>query len=225
MRRTLAIFVVALVVGVMMMTDCTTAAQETAAEDVIDLPEADTDGQMSVEEAISRRRSVRSFSAKELSIQQIGQLAWAAQGITEPSQGLRAAPSAGATYPLEVYLVTTDGLYQYRPEGHSLLQIGTDDLRQPLAAAALGQEWVSEANVNIVIAGVYERTAGRYGDRARRYVHMEAGHAAENILLQAVALGLGAVPVGAFDDDGVAEVLDLAADEAPLYIIPVGYPE
>lgn len=225
MRRTLAIFVVALVVGVMMMTDCTTAAQETAAEDVIDLPEADTDGQMSLEEAISRRRSVRSFSAKELSIQQLGQLAWAAQGITEPAQGLRAAPSAGATYPLEVYLVTTDGLYQYRPKGHSLLQIGTDDLRQQLAAAALGQEWVSEATVNIVIAGVYERTAGRYGDGARRYVHMEAGHAAENIHLQAVALGLGSVPVGAFDDDGVAEVLDLAADEAPLYIIPVGYPE
>lgn len=225
MKRTLAAAMIGLLMGVTIMVNCESQIQETEVVDVIDLPDPNTDGQMSVEEAISRRRSIRRFADKKLSTEQLGQLAWAAQGITEPSQGLRAAPSAGATYPLEMYLVTPDGLFHYRPRDHSLLQLATTDLRADLASAALGQAHVRDAPADIVIAGIYERTAGRYGERARRYVHMEAGHAAQNVHLQAVALGLGSVPVGAFDDNGVSGVLDLPADEAPLYIIPIGHPQ
>jgi SagB-type dehydrogenase family enzyme len=225
MKRTLIATMIGLLMGVMIMVDCQSQAQETEVMEAIELPEPSTDGDMSVEEAINRRRSIREFADKALTSEQLGQLTWSAQGTTEPGRGLRAAPSAGATYPLEMYLVTPEGLFQYRPRDHALLQLGTADLRPELAAAALGQAHVRQAPLDIVITGIYERTAGKYGDRARRYVHMEAGHAAENIHLQAVALGLGSVPVGAFDDDDVAGVLDLPADEAPLYIIPVGHPK
>lgn len=225
MKRTLAAIMIGLLMGVTVMVNCESQTQDTEVVQVIELPDPTTDGQMSVEEAISRRRSIRRFAQKELTAEEMGQLAWSAQGITEPAQGLRAAPSAGATYPLEMYLVTPDGLFHYRPRDHSVLQLGTTDLRADLASAALGQEHVRDAPADIVITGIYDRTAQRYGERARRYVHMEAGHAAENIHLQAVALGLGSVPVGAFNDSRVSDVLDLPADEAPLYIIPVGHPQ
>lgn len=200
---------------------------------LVELPLPETTGAMSVEEAIQRRRSIRSYSDKALTLQDVSQLMWAAQGITDPVEKFRAAPSAGATYPLEVYLIVGDncvkgltgGVYHYDPYEHLLDRILEGDLRSSLAEAALRQSWVSQAPIDIVIAAVYERTTGRYGERGIRYVHMEAGHAAQNLCLQATAQGLGVVTVGAFHDDQVQRLLQLPEDQNPLYIIPVGHPK
>jgi len=190
----------------------------------VSLPPPRTTGQMSLEEALAKRRSVRQFRARDLSIEQIGQLAWAAQGVTRPETGFRTAPSAGALYPLELYVLTREGGFHYVPKGHKLVQIFRGDKRAELMRAAFGQGFVAAAPLDIVITGIYTRTRAKYGARAERYVHLEAGHAAQNIHLQAVALGLGSVPVGAFEDTAVAQALSLSSDETPLYIIPVGYP-
>ncbi len=194
------------------------------ANEEIALPAPETTGTMSVEEAISKRRSVRSFQDRELSLAEVSQLAWAAQGITAPTRGLRAAPSAGALYPLELYLVKSDGAYHYVPAGHKLVKVASEDLRGSLCAAALGQSSVREAAMDVVIAAVFERTTGKYGERAAMYVHTEAGHVAENIHLQAVALGLGSVPIGAFNPQQISNLLALPTDQVPIYLIPVGYP-
>lgn len=190
----------------------------------IDLPEPRPTGPLSLEEAIAGRRSLRDYTEELLTRQDLSQLLWAAQGLTEQGGRGRAAPSAGGTYPLELYVVSPDGLFHYVADGHLLEQLSGDDLRRPLAEAALGQEHVAEGAAVFVMAAVFERTAQRYGDRAERYVKLEAGHAAQNILLQAVALELGAVPVGAFGDEQVQELLGLPADQIPLYVIPVGHP-
>lgn len=188
------------------------------------LPEPRLQGTLSLEEALSQRRSIRSFGVETLTMAELGQLLWAAQGFTTDS-GLRTAPSAGALYPLEVYAVTPDGVYHYLPQGHRLVPLVMEDVRPDLAAAALRQSSVAGAPAVIVIAAVYARTAKKYGQtRSERYVALEAGHAAQNVLLQAVALSLGAVPVGAFDDARVQGVLGLPADHQPLYLIPVGHP-
>ena len=189
---------------------------------IIELPEPALKGEVSLEEAIQKRRSVRSFSGKALTTPEISQLLWATQGITD-RRGFRAAPSAGALYPLEIYLVSRNGLFQYIPEGHKLKLAKAADLRQKLARASWGQGFIAEAPVNIVICAVYERVTGRYGERGARYVDIEVGHAAENLHLQAVALGLSSVPIGAFNDNAVAAILDLPAGTKPVYIIPVGY--
>jgi SagB-type dehydrogenase family enzyme len=179
---------------------------------------------MSLEETLARRRSVREFSDKPLSDQDVSQLLWAAQGITHP-EGLRTAPSAGALYPLELYLVNAAGFYRYDPQRHKLQRRSERDLRSALYRAALEQDSVRDAPAVFVITAIYGRTARKYGDvRSPRYVHMEAGHAAQNLLLQAVALGLGAVPVGAFNDAQVQKLLGLAVEEQPLYLIPTGHP-
>ena len=152
---------------------------------------------------------------------------WAAQGITDP-RGYRTAPSAGALYPLEIYVVAGNVqklnpcVYRYTPGKHELVQLTTGDKRGELAEAALRQSWVQNSALVIVFTAVYGRTTIKYGERGIRYVHMEAGHAAQNVLLQATAMDLGAVPVGAFDGEGVASILNLPGDEQPLYIIPVG---
>jgi SagB-type dehydrogenase family enzyme len=177
-----------------------------------------------LDDAIRRRRSVRAFDSRALSQEHLGQLCWAAQGITEPALGRRAAPSAGALYPLEVYLVLPSGLFHYEPRGHRLRRIDGSDRRAALARAALGQDAVRGAAVDIVITAVVSRTHSKYGSRAERYAQLEAGHAAQNVLLEATALGLGAVPVGAFDDGAVRAVIGASADEAPLYILAVGHP-
>ncbi|MFZ2356470.1 MAG: SagB/ThcOx family dehydrogenase, partial [Candidatus Omnitrophota bacterium] len=159
--------------------------------------------------------------------EQISQLLWAAQGITgkKGSVGFRASPSAGALYPMELYLLTKDGLYHYLVQGHQLEQLGQGDLRSSLADSALGQGSISQAPVTIVICAVYPRVTLKYGERGIRYTHIEAGHLAQNIHLQAAALNLGSVPIGAFDDTQVKKVLSLPEDQEPLYIIPVGYSE
>ncbi len=185
------------------------------------LPGPKKRGTLSLEEALARRRSERSFARRTLDREQIAQLLWAAQGVTEGR--LRTAPSAGALYPLEVYLVTGDGIYHYLPQSHELEHIAEGDFLPQLSRAALGQEYVREAPVSVVIAAVYQRAEGRYGERAARYVCIEAGHVAQNVHLQAVAMGLASVPVGAFDDRQVHRVLSLPQNQMPLYIIPVGY--
>lgn len=151
------------------------------------------------------------------------QILWAAQGVTEINMGLRTAPSAVALYPLELFVVKGDGLFNYIPEGHKLKKLSSSDLRSELMKASLFQKSISEAPVDIVITAIYERTTVKYGDRGIRYVHMEAGHACQNILLEATALGLVTVSIGAFSDTDVQKVLNLPEDCVPLYIIPVVY--
>ena len=171
-------------------------------------------GEMSVEEAISRRRSVREYTDEPLSLEEVAQLLWSAQGITEPNREFRAAPSAGATYPLILYLVVREGgvkglragIYRYDTLRHSLKIVKEGDYSSELSTAALGQPWVREAPVNIVFTAVYERTTIRYGERGIRYVHMEVGHAAQNVYLQATAMKLGTVVVGAFRDEEVLRI-------------------
>ncbi len=192
-------------------------------ENVISLPEPKLKGTMSLEEAIQRRRSKRSYISQELTLEEISQLLWSVQGITDERRGFRAAPSAGALYPLEIYLVKADGLYLYLPDGHRIKRLSEKDLRRPLAQAALWQGFVAQAPIDIVICAVYERVTSKYGKRGVRYTDIEVGHAAQNLHLQAVVLGLGSVPIGAFDDDAVKKVLSLPKDHQPLYIIPVGH--
>jgi SagB-type dehydrogenase family enzyme len=196
-----------------------------AEENLIQLPSPVIKGKISLEEAILKRRSQRNFLRKDLTWEQISQLLWAAQGITAKKGdfSFRAAPSAGALYPMEIYLVTKDGLFHYSVPEHALERIVKVDLRNSLAEAALGQSSVSQAPVNIIICALYARITSKYGERGRRYTLIEAGHIAQNIHLEAVALGLGSVPIGAFIDAKVKKVLSLAKDEEPLYIIPVGY--
>ena len=189
---------------------------------MVKLPAPRKKGDTSIEETLAKRRSKRKFTSKELSWEQVSQLLWSVQGMLE--KGLRTAPSAGATYPLEVYLVTSQCVYHYQPRSHELMTVLEGDVRPQLCRASLNQDWITEAPISIVIAAKYDRTGTVYGSRATRYVHMEVGHAAQNVHLQAVALGLGSVPVGAFRDEEVHKVLSLPKDHQPLYIIPVGYP-
>lgn len=195
---------------------------------ITQLPPPATRGGMTLAQALLQRRSVRAYRADELSLAQVGQLLWAAQGITS-EDGLRTAPSAGALYPLEIHLVagTVEGLsagvYHYAPAPHRLERVQAADVRAALASAAMNQSWVRDAAAVLACSAVYERTIGKYGQRAPRYVHMEAGHAAQNVLLQATALGLHSVIVGAFDDHAVQDSLGLPADCAPLCLIPVGH--
>jgi SagB-type dehydrogenase family enzyme len=191
------------------------------------LPEPILQSEVSLEEALRERRSTREYANVPLTLSEVAQLLWAAQGVTSEWGG-RTAPSAGALYPLEVYLAAGNveslapGVYKYNPERHELVRVRDGDVRGQLAKAALGQRWVQEGAVDIVIAAIYERTTVKYGDRGIRYVHMEAGHAAENICLQAAALDLGVVTVGAFYDDLVRDIMGMLADEIPLYVIPIG---
>lgn len=200
-------------------------------ENSIQLPPPVLKGSMSLEETILKRRSVRTYKGDPLNLDQIGQMLWAAQGITLESRGYRAAPSAGATFPLEIYVVAgrvnrlQPGLYKYIPKSHSLEKVKDGDLRENLAKAALNQHMITNAPASFVISAVYERTARRYGDRAPRYVYMEVGHAAQNLNLQAISLGFGAVMIGAFNDENVKILLGLPKNEDPLYIIPVGKPQ
>jgi len=194
-----------------------------AEKKTIKLPEPKILGKMTVEEAIFRRRSERSYHPNELTLEQISQLLWSAQGITDKTWGFRAAPSAGALYPLTLYLLKKDGIFRYVPDGHKLVQVSEEDRRPSLVRASLGQSYIGEAPLVIVICGNFRITEAKYGQRSYRYVNMEVGHVAENIHLQAVALGLVSLPIGAFWDDVVAKALELPDTQDPFYIVPVGY--
>ncbi len=191
------------------------------------LPEPRYESDVSIEQSLLSRRSTRSYTGEPLALREVSQLLWAAQGTTDP-RGFRTAPSAGALYPLEIYVVAgnvenlSPGIYRYEPDEHRLRKIMEGDIRDELADAALGQGSVRNGAAIFVFTAVYERTTRKYGDRGIRYVHIEVGHAAQNLCLQATAMGLGLVTAGAFDDEEVAGVLQLHQDEAPLYVIPVG---
>ena len=195
---------------------------------MVNLPDPAPKGAVTLEESLGARRSVRAYSDAPLTLAQLSQLLWAAQGVTDKERGGRAAPSAGALYPLEIVVAAghveglEPGIYRYRPAWHALERAAAGDRRGELAAAALGQDWMADAPVIVGIAGVYERTTRKYGQRGERYVHMETGHAAQNLCLQAQALGLAACMVGAFADGAVQQVLQLASSEKPLALLPVG---
>jgi len=177
---------------------------------------------MSLEQAIASRRSRRDFLPDFLTLEQIGQLAWAAQG-QEPGGRYRTAPSAGATYPLELFIVTADGLFHYLPGKHALEQLADIDIRAKLCSAVWEQEFIQAAPLTLVFAAEFSQTTDHYGKRGIRYVYMEAGHAAQNVHLQAESLGLGSVAVGAFDDVSVGKVLSLPDHFEPVYMVTTGY--
>jgi SagB-type dehydrogenase family enzyme len=189
------------------------------------LPAPALENGTSLEKALRLRRSVREYSSQSLTLPQAAQLLWAAQGVSDPD-GLRTAPSAGALYPLEVRAVCGNvaglapGIYRYRPVAHELIQVIEGDKRKELCHASLDQPAVREAALLLVLSAIYERTTGKYGKRGIRYVHMEAGHAAQNVCLQAVSLGLGAVVVGAFEDAKVKEAISLER-EKPICILAI----
>ncbi|HUX90756.1 MAG TPA: SagB/ThcOx family dehydrogenase [Gallionellaceae bacterium] len=210
----------------MMMFATTTAAGMDAAVRSVNLPPPPAVGAMSLEEALTQRRSVREFIPGALTLSEVSRLLWAAQGST--GSGRRTAPSAGATYPLEVYLVAGNveglsaGVYRYLSNQHRLESVSDAEILQHMGAAALEQRWVERAAAVVVIAAVFERTTAHYGNAGERYVHMESGHAAQNLLLQAAAIGLCVTPVGAFNDRSVSRLLQLPARQTPLYLLPVG---
>jgi SagB-type dehydrogenase family enzyme len=179
---------------------------------------------------LRQRCSRREFGDAALTLGELAQLLWAAQGITH-GDGFRTAPSAGALYPLEVYVVAgriqdlDSGVYKYHPRAHQLTGIKQEDIRPALAAAALEQSCISEGAAVLVFSAVVERTTRKYGQRGIRYVHMEAGHAAQNVFLQATALGIAAVVVGAFDDAQIQQIMAMAEGEHALYLMPIGRPQ
>jgi SagB-type dehydrogenase family enzyme len=187
------------------------------------LPKPKEKGALSIEETLKQRRSVRDYKKGSLSLEEVSQLLWSASG---KNLYRRTAPSAGATYPLEIYLVVGEveglepGVYHYSISKHSLERIKEQDVRRGVCRAALEQRMIERAPISIIIAADYDRTVEHYGQRGIRYVHMEAGHAGQNISLQAVALNMGTVMIGAFEDKQVKEILGI--EEEPLYIIPIG---
>jgi SagB-type dehydrogenase family enzyme len=214
-------------------TSLTTGGEKMKTSESFKLPEPKLSSKTSVEEALSKRRSVRDYEEDSLSIEEISQLLWSAQGITVKWGG-RTAPSAGALYPLEIYVIVgkvkglTPGLYHYDPEKHAVTKKADGDLRQKLTEASLYQDEITKAPATFVITAVYERTMKKYSQRGIQYVHMEVGAAAENIYLQAETLNLGTVFIGAFEDEKVKKVLGIKlkipplAGEEPLAIMPVG---
>lgn len=232
MRSKFLFFFLLLIMGGLGITTLVSANQNFKEENSnlksIKLPEVIKKGEISVEEALTNRRSVRTYKDIPLSLEQVSQLLWAAQGVTEPSLNFRTAPSAGALYPLAVYLLSGNitglpvGLYRYIPEQHALILVSKGDKRQELFQASLRQSSLRNAPGVLIFTAVMERTTRRYGERGIRYVYMEAGHASQNVYLQAAALGLGTVAIGAFDDRAVKAILDLPEQEQPLYLMPLG---
>lgn len=195
--------------------------------DEIKLPQPRMKGRVSLEESLRRRRSTRKYRNKPLSLDEVSQLLWAAQGVTGAFDE-RTAPSAGGTFPLEMYLVSgmvddlAPGVYKYLFRAHRLVRVAEGDRRADLAEASLGQDCIRRCAAAVVLTAVYRRTVDEYGERGVQYVHMEAGHVGQNIHLQAAALDLGTVMVGAFEDERVGATLQLPEDESPVYVIPLG---
>jgi SagB-type dehydrogenase family enzyme len=187
------------------------------------LPAPRKKGTLSLEETIQQRRSVRRYGAEPLDWPEIAQLLWAGQGVTDRKQNLRAAPSAGAIYPIELFVATPDGFFRYAPRPHSLTVLIEQDVRAQLAAAAYNQDSLAQAGIIIILAADYAKISEHYGPAATRYTDMEAGHIAQNIALQATALGLATVPIGAFDAVQVRGILSLPANREPVYLLPIGH--
>ena len=195
------------------------------------LPKPSFDGKVSVEKALKGRRTVRDFKEKGLSLNHLSQLLWAGQGITDSLEGKRTAPSGGALYPLDIYVLIGEngvekmegGVYQYLPKEHSILLVSKGDRRREIALASLSQMWMARAPAVFIITAEYRRITGKYGERGIRYALIEVGHVGQNLFLQAEALGLGAGIVGAFKDSEVSTIAGLPSKHEPLLIMPVGY--
>jgi len=225
-----AIFIIGLIFALNLF--CQEIREETplqnSAPEIIQLPTPRYDGDTSVEKALLQRRSVRSYKKDLLTVSDISQILWAAQGITEKSYGLRTAPSAGALYPLELYLVAANvdelkpGIYKYIPQDHTIKRINDGDKRIAISNAALKQDAIEISSAIIIIAAVVEQTAVKYGNRAERYIHFEVGAVGQNIYLQSVSLGLGTLMIGAFKDNALKKVLGLPNSENPYAIMPLG---
>ncbi len=196
-------------------------------KEIIKLPDPNYNSNTSIEESLLKRRSIREYKNSPLSLKDVSQVLWACQGITKKGF-YRTTPSAGALYPLEIYIVignvenVTQGIYKYEPLKHQIISVITEDKRKNLFDAALGQSPIRNAPIIIVITAIFNRTTGKYGNRGIRYVFMEAGHAAQNVYLQSVSLNLGTVVIGAFNDEAIKKILNLSRDEEPLYLMPVG---
>ncbi|HNW98531.1 MAG TPA: SagB/ThcOx family dehydrogenase [Bacteroidales bacterium] len=188
---------------------------------------------MSLVESLWKRRSIRVYKDTCLSLNEVSMLLWAAYGVSDSVKwggiGLHTAPSAGALYPLEVYLVAGNitglpsGIYRYHPLGHYLTLIKSGDYRVELYEASLYQGMIKNASASIVYSAVFARTTGKYGKRGReRYVCMDLGHSGENVYLQATAMGIGTCAIGAFDDSKISKIMQMPKVEEPLYIMPLG---
>lgn len=197
------------------------AQEESSEAAIIKLPAPKLDGPVSVEKALSQRRSIRTYKEEPLSLAQVSQILWAAQGITEAKSGKRTAPSPMALYLLEVYLISGDvsglsrGMYKYRPQGHELEEIAKGDMKSKLVQA-VGQAPLKNAPAALLFAGMTERS------RNPNWMYLEAGHAAQNVYLQAVPLNLGTVVMGGFRPEEVREALNIPEDEELIYVMPVG---
>lgn len=198
--------------------------------EAIKLPAPARKGALTVPEALAARRTVRGFASRALDLAQVSQLLWDADGLSDP-RGLRTSPSAGATYPLDLYLVVGErgvnnlpaGVYSYLVAEHALKAVAPGEVRPAVVRACLHQTWMAEAPVMVVITGEYRRCTARYGQRGIRYTHMEAGNVSQNLFLAAEDLGLGAGIVGAFEDKALGQVLHLPPAHEPLLVMPVGY--
>jgi len=217
-------------IGLLLTTNfyCQDNREVTSLQNNIQLPSPSYKSNTSIEEALLTRRSIRDYQKEQLSLSEVSQILWSAQGITDTGEGLRTAPSAGALYPLEVYLVAANvkdlnpGIYKYSPQNHSLQKISEGDKLVEISDASLKQESITSASAIVVITAIYERTSVKYGKRTDRYVNMEVGHVGQNIYLQAVSLGLGTVMIGAFEDDALKKALNLPDNEHPLALYPLG---
>lgn len=197
-------------------------------QNLVVLPPVEKKGERALEECIFKRRSIRSFDKDILSLKELSQLLWAAGGITDQKAALRSVPSAGALYPLEIYVIAAQveglepGVYLYLPLEHALKSLLSGDKRSEVASASLRQMWMKDSPAIIVFSSVNERTQSKYGSRGLRYIMMEAGCASQNLSLEAVSLGLATVMVGAFNDGEIKKILDLPPSEEPLILMPVG---
>ena len=202
---------------------------------ITSLPSPVLTGNISVEEAIQNRRSVRTFSNESITIGNLSQILWAAQGITDNQSSLRAAPSAGQVYPLEIYIIIgnngvsglENGVYHYVPSNNTLEKLLNGDLRSDLSGIANGQPWVKQAPIDILITGNYLKMVDKYGDKdlSTRFVDLEAGHVGENIYLESESLGLVTVSLGSFNEKQLVQLLNIPNNETPIYIFPVGHPK
>lgn len=209
-----------LVLGALLVLASTAVGQEPVA-----LPKPQTTGGMPLQEALAKRRSVREFKPTPLTAAEVGQLCWAAQGITEPNRGLRTAPTAMLLYSVSVYMVDANGIHAYLPKEHALKTLRSENILAELCALPPNPPGLGQAPAVMVLGLNVGPLAQRVGEKAERYGMMEVGHVAQNVLLQVTALGLGSIPVGGFDDAKVATLLKLPDGVRPVYLLPVGHPK
>jgi SagB-type dehydrogenase family enzyme len=199
----------------------------------IKLPARKTSKEINVGHALEKRASCRNFERKSITMQELANILWAGQGVISKSFNMRrTAPSAGATFPLEILVAVRkkgvdgleEGIYQYIPEEHSLHKLADKDITGDLVEACFNQDFIQNAGVNLMIACDYNRTKDRYAERGERYVWMEAGSATQNVALEAVELKLGTVVIGAFEDNKVSGLYGLDKWH-PVAVMPIGRPK